>query len=109
MRRLNEDKTLGLRRIGQAERKALKFMLQFFICIAFFGLIICGLGGRSACARAADSCGDSLATVHLTASSLYPIISASSPRNITYALLNIPLTFISYGPASRISHDPDNM
>lgn len=102
----NERGAPRLKQAGQTRLKALRAMLLFAVYMMVLGLILFSVSGYSGSASAVDR-EDSHGTVRLAVDDLSPIVVISSPKNITYAMSDIPLTFTVHVPVLWIGYSLD--
>jgi len=103
----------GLKQFRLASRQALRPMLIFSICMLFFALILFAGSHNIAEASAYASNGDSHDTAFLAANQIslnlpiLPPVSILSPKNTTYTVSEIPLTFKVNAPISWAGYSLD--
>jgi undecaprenyl-diphosphatase len=104
--RPNKREAPRLKQAGKTMPRVLRAMLFFLVCIMVLGLISFSMIGRSG-SGSAGACGDSQGTVRLTANNSSPIIVISSPKNITYMVSDITLTFTIHVPVLWMGYSLD--
>jgi undecaprenyl-diphosphatase len=91
---------------GQRRLKASQAMLLFSVCMIILGLILFSVIGQPGSASAVAP-GDSHSTLRLSSDNSSPIIVISSPKNITYTMSDIPLTFTIHVPIVWMGYSLD--
>lgn len=103
----------GLKQFRLANQQALRLMLMFSVCMLFFSLILFAGNHNIAEASAYTSNEDSHGTAFLTANQIslnlpiLPPVSILSPKNTTYTVSEIPLTFKVNAPISWAGYSLD--
>jgi len=90
---LNLREALRLKHIRLACQKATRPILLLSVCALIFGLMLIAGAGRPNCVEASASSADSSGSTLLAADEAALNVSVLSPKNTTYTVSRLPLTF----------------